>query len=255
MLSFLPDNIGFGGIALTGMGIWILINIINFQSVVNIVVFGYAESISASNSVLPSVLATLKVISGIMICLGPCAILALCLLARSVTYEEDRTFWAELNATVGYYDYVSTYLLPKSDDLLIVDAMNNSDGKFVHATLVFNALQTWFGCCGVTNGYCDFMSAPYSRNSPYGLIAPVFCCKMYDPKLLQLASGGKCSDIAFRHSEYVSNYRVGCKSEIDNFVDYNASAIMGVTMGTAIVELLTALFAVILCRQGKTDYD
>ncbi|XP_055341942.1 uncharacterized protein LOC129590598 isoform X6 [Paramacrobiotus metropolitanus] len=157
------------------------------------------------------------------------------------------TIVQELNATVGYYDYVSTYLLPKSDDLLIVDAMNNSDGKFVHATL--------FGCCGVTNGYCDFMSAPYSRNSPYGLIAPVFCCKMYDPKLLQLASGGKCSDIAFRHSEYVSNYRVGCKSEIDNFVDYNASAIMGVTMGTAIVELLTALFAVILCRQGKTDYD
>lgn len=142
------------------------------------------------------------------------------------------------------YDFRSTDLDPKYPTRirpLITPGLTNATR--LAATNGWNAMQVYLKCCGAgSDGFLDFRASPYWSSSQQ---APVFCCKMENPSLLDLgASNVECARIRNPTNSYQNT---GCVDRVTDFINANAPAVIGVAVGIGLVELVGVIFAFCLC--------
>lgn len=142
---------------------------------------------------------------------------------------------------IGKYSYVNTNLDPANSRKVKVAPTALSDADRI-ATSSFNALHVAFGCCGL-RGFTDFTSgtSPYGRNGHNE--PPVFCCKFEKPSELIL-SNANC----FANRDTTNSFmNDGCLTKIEKFIQDYAPAVIGVTVGIGLIELIGVFFAFCLC--------
>ncbi|KAK9890705.1 hypothetical protein WA026_012055 [Henosepilachna vigintioctopunctata] len=103
------------------------------------------------------------------------------------------------------------------------DMTSKLDKVFTDDHKLFNKLQLWLDCCGVSN-YTDYVK----NNQPF----PGSCCGESDDFD---ASGERSCEIG-----YV--FHTGCADNLTNYFEDNFRWISGIAIGFAVFEILASLF-------------
>jgi CD63 antigen len=122
-------------------------------------------------------------------------------------------------------------------DKRLQDTMKQyGNSSFNETTVIWDAIQHQFQCCGVDN-YTDWRNVSVLDDA-----LPLSCC-----------------DIPAGSTSFSCNstnaFKEGCLEEFGNFVEHNVSYVEGVGIGLAIIQLLGIIFSCCLSKFIRSDYE
>lgn len=212
------------GIALISMGVYVHVEMKNYLN--------YLDDTYLNASILFIVLGAAILILGFFGCCGACTESA-CMMF---------TFGSLLSIVViiEIGCAITIYLFRTEAHTIIAGKMtegliNYDNGEeFKGVTDTWNAVQSDFVCCGVSN-YTNWAETPYGQKT-HG--APDSCCKHSEPD---------CGLGIFNGSKTIEEINQdGCFSKLEQFVVDNVAIVLGVGAGIAVLQIIGVLVSCML---------
>lgn len=148
-------------------------------------------------------------------------------------------------------------LMKKDVDSVVKKGMKKSIADYYKGdlsqepvSLAWNSLLIEFDCCGVDN-YMDFMNATNWNKTYNGqtldLKTPLSCCIGIEGEFpdIKYPADTTC---ATNPTDTKSNWKKGCYSAIEDFINKYSNIFIGIGVVVAIFEILCIVFAIIVCR-------
>lgn len=219
--NLLSDNIGYiHAMAYTLIGVGVFVFFVGF--------LGCCGAIKEWRPLLVTYAICLIIIMGIELGVG-----------IAVGVNKDKvldTLNTQLTDWTTGYSFVPTSV--DKDGILVISKESPiTNQTALLQTNAWNAMQVYFECCGAKD-FRDFLKPPYMSTE-----APVFCCKFEDKSTLKLADRA-CGAARTNDNSYQNT---GCVTRITAFIKDNAPAVIGVSVGIGLIELVGIIFAFCLC--------
>jgi len=249
------------GIAVFGLGIWVVVDKPSFLNL-----FEEAQSVSGIDSefnveIYTSAAYILLVVSFLVVLIsffGCCGAIkeSKCMLGTYFTLILAMFIVMVVGAVLGYSgDLEKTVKDPLKKALLKYqdDATQESAPQLYAYKEAWNEVQKELKCCGVDN-VDDWEETQGSQfNFPAGIDKPLGCCEVEQDGDADIPAGDQ-QDTCRRSKEGPDStkyYFEGCFTKIKSKIEDNQNTVVGVAIGVVVVMFLNMLFSFAMCTMVK----
>ncbi|XP_055995211.1 CD151 antigen-like [Ostrea edulis] len=207
------------------------------------------DELLSSSAVVFIIVGVVILIVGVLGCLGACCGWRAFLVIYAII-----VFLVLIAEIAGV---VLAAFMKKDVEKVVKDGLKKSITEFYKGdefqepvTLAWNSIFIEFDCCGVDN-YMDFDNATNwnktFKGQPLNLVTPVSCCNTITGEFpaLNYPTSTNC---ATNPQDADSNWKKGCYSAIEDFINKYSNIFIGIGAVVAVFEILCIVFAICVCR-------